>query len=161
MTELYSEKDIQQISAQLKKRYIIIFIVFALFLALVIWSFIVRIQWLSMVGVFLAGVTLVFGIDLFRLPLHRYRKLMISALSGRTHTDTFEFKESEADISVVDGISCRSLIFLGEPDKHGSREQRFYWDAEHPLPDFQTGDRITLKYTGRNIIAWTVQKPSP
>jgi len=154
VTELYSEKDINLINQQLKKRYTIIFIIFALFLALVIWSFIVRIQWLSMVAVFLAGVTLVFGIDLFCLPLHRYRKLMTSALTGRTHTGTFEFKEAESDPSMVEGISCKSLIFLGEPDKHGSREQRFYWDAEHPLPDFKAGDQITLKYTGRNIIGW-------
>jgi hypothetical protein len=155
MTELYSEKDINQINAQLKKRYTIIFIVFAIIIVLVIWSFIVRIEWLSMVSVFLAGVTLVFGIDLFCLPLHRYRKLMTSALTGRTHVGTFEFKQAEADVSMVDGISCRSLIFLGEPDKHGSREQRFYWDANHPLPDFHPGDQITLKYTGRNIIGWS------
>ena len=154
MTELYSEKDIDQINQQLKKRYTIIFIIFALFLALVIWSFIVRIQWLSMVSVFLAGATLIFGIDLFCLPLHRYRKLMTSALTGRTHLGTFEFKEVESEISNVDGIPCKSLIFLGDPDKHGSREQCFYWDKEHPLPDFKAGDQITLKYTGRNIIAW-------
>mgnify|MGYP006896848741 CR=1 FL=1 len=154
MTELYSEKDINQINAQRKKRYTIIFIVFAIIIALVIWSFIVRIEWLSMVSVFLAGVTLVFGIDLFCLPLHRYRKLMTSALTGRTHLGTFEFKETESEISNVDGIPCKSLIFLGDPDKHGSREQCFYWDQEHPLPDFKAGDQITLKYTGRNIIAW-------
>ena len=154
MTELYSEKDIIQINQQLKKRYTVIFIIFALFLALVIWSFVVRIQWLSMVAVFLAGVTFIFGIDVFCLPLHRYRKLITSALTGRTHTGAFEFKEAESDISMIDGISCKSLIFLGEPDKHGSREQRFYWDAERPLPDLKPGDPVSLKYTGRNIIGW-------
>ena len=154
VTELYSEKDINLINQQLKKRYTIIFIIFGLFLALVIWSFIVRIQWLSMVAVFLAGVTLVFGIDLFCLPLHRYRKLMTSALTGRTHTETLEFDCAEEETSVVDGVVCRGLLFLGEPDKHGERGQRFYWDMALPLPAFRPGSRVTLKYTGRNIIGY-------
>ena len=55
MTELYSEKDIEQISAQLKKRYTIICIVLALLLALIVISIFPRIQWLTMVAVFLFG----------------------------------------------------------------------------------------------------------
>ena len=157
MTELYSEKDIEQISAQLKKRYTIICIVLALLLALIVISIFPRIQWLTMVAVFLFGAFAVFSIDLLCLPLHRYRKLLTSALNGRTHTGTFEFKETEGETSMVDGVSCRGLIFLGEPDKHGSREQRFYWDEQKPLPDFRAGDQITLKYTGKNIIGWQTE----
>ena len=56
---------------------------------------------------------------------------------------------------MVDGVSCRGLIFLGEPDKHGIREQRYYWDNQLPLPAFRPGEAITLKYTGKNIIAWS------
>ena len=108
-------------------------------------------------AVFLFGAFAVFSIDLLCLPLHRYRKLLTSALNGRTHTGTFEFKEAEAETSMVDGVSCRGLIFLGEPDKHGSREQRFYWDEQKPLPDFRAGDQITLKYTGKNIIGWQTE----
>ena len=48
----------------------------------------------------------------------------------------------------------KSLIFLGEPDKHGIREQRYYWDNELPLPAFNSGDQITIKYTGKNIIGY-------
>ncbi len=154
MTELYSEKDLSEISAQLKKRYTVIGIILVLLLALIILSIFPRIQWLTMTAVFLFGVFAIFSIDLFCLPLHRYRKLLTSALTGRTHTGTFEFKETESDSSMVDGVSCRGLIFLGEPDKHGSREQRFYWDEEKPRPDFQAGEQITLKYTGKNIIGW-------
>ena len=154
MTELYSEKDIQLISQQLKKRYTVIGVVLALLLALIIVSLVIRIQWLTMTAVFLFGAFAVFSIDLFCLPLHRYRKLLVSAVSGRTHVGTFEYKQAEGEVSMVDGVSCRSLIFLGEPDKHGSREQCFYWDAERPLPGFQPGQQVTLKYTGRNIIGY-------
>jgi len=158
MTELYSQANIDEISAQLKKRYTIIAIILACLLALIIFSLFPRIEWLTMVAVFLFCAAAIFGIEVFCLPLHRYRKLLISALSGRTHTGTFEFKETESEASMVEGVRCRGLIFLGEPDKHGSREQRFYWDEEKPLPAFQAGDQITLKYTGKNIIGWSTEE---
>ena len=56
----------------------------------------------------------------------------------------------------MDGVACRSLIFLGQADKHGTREQRFYWDEEIPLPAFNPGDQVTLKYTGRTIIGYRI-----
>ena len=65
-----------------------------------------------------------------------------------------EFKCAENDTSLVDGVPCRGLIFLGEPDKHGTRDQRYYWDLQLPLPDFRPGGRVTVKYTGRNIIGY-------
>ena len=160
MTELYSPNDISGLSARLKKRFIILAVALALIAAVIVVSMIVRIEWLSVVSVFLFGACAVFCVDLFCLPLHRYRKLLTSAVSGRTHTGVFEFAQAEPDISMVDGVPCRSLIFLGEPDKHGAREQRFYWDNELPLPAFRPGEQITLKYTGKNIIGWEAAAPA-
>ena len=154
MNELYSEKDVAAVSGQLKKRYAVIGAVLALLLAFIVVSAVLRVEWLTMAAVFLFGAFAIFSIDLFCLPLHRYRKLLTAALTGRNHTGVFEFSGAEADSSMVDGVSCRGLIFLGDPDRHGSREQRFYWDEERPLPGFQAGEQITLKYTGKNIIGW-------
>ena len=156
MQDLYSEKDIQQISAQLKKRYILMGCVMAVFLAVFIVSMIIRVEWLSMVSLILFCATAVFVTEMFCVPLHRYKKLITSALTGRTHTETMEYEKTEEDPSVVDGVLCRGMIFLGAPDKHGTREQRFYWDAELPLPAFTPGNRVTLKYPGRNIIGYEV-----
>ena len=157
MQDLYSEKDIQQLSSQLKKRYLLLGIILAVLIAAFVVSMINRVEWLSMVLFFLCCAAAVFVIELFCLPLHRYKKLVSSALTGRNHTETLEYKETEADSSVVDGVQCRGLIFLGSPDKHGSREQRFYWDEEFPLPAFRSGQQITLKYTGRNIIGYNIE----
>ena len=154
MKDLYSEKDIQQLSSQLKKRYLVLGAVLAVIAAAFVVSMIIRVEWLSMVLFFLFCAIAVFVIELFCLPLHRYKKLVSSALTGRNHTETLEYKEAEAETSVVDGVKCRGLIFLGNPDKHGSREQRFYWDEEIPLPAFTPGSQVTLKYTGRNIIGY-------
>ena len=156
MQELYSENDFFQVSSQLKKRYLLLGIGLAVLLAVFVWTMIIRVEWLSILFFILFFASAVFVIEIFCLPLHRYKKLLVSALAGRNHTETLEYKETEPDLSVVDGVPCRGLIFLGAPDKHGTREQRFYWDNELPLPSFSSGDLITLKYTGRNIIGYEI-----
>ena len=152
MTDLYSDKDLQQISAQLKKRYAVLGVILAVILGLFIYSLIIRKEWMSIVLFALIGFIAVFVIDLFCLPLQRYKKLVLSALSGRTHTESLVYDHAESEPSLVDGVPCLGLIFLGEPDKHGTREQRFYWDARLPVPDFRPGEQVTLKYTGKNIV---------
>ena len=154
MHDLYSEKDLQELSGQLKKRYLAIACFLAVILAVFVVSMIIRAEWLSIASfiIFFAGA--VFAVDLFCLPLRRYKSLITSALPGRTHTEEMVYEKTEDDTSVVDGVPCLGMIFLGAPDKHGVREQRFYWDRELPLPAFTAGDQVTLKYTGRNIIGY-------
>ncbi|MCR5567509.1 MAG: hypothetical protein K6F61_11710 [Clostridiales bacterium] len=154
MHDLYSEKDLQELSGQLKKRYLAIGCFLAVILAVFVVSIIIRAEWLSIASFILFFAGAVFAVDLFCLPLRRYRKLIASALTGRTHTEEMVYEKTEDDTSVVDGVPCLGMIFLGAPDKHGTREQRFYWDRELPLPDFTPGDQVTLKYTGRNIIGY-------
>ena len=154
MRDLYSEQDLQKISGQLKKRFLAIGCILAVILAVFVVSMIIRMEWLSIVMFILFFAVAVFVVEMFCLPLHRYKKLIASALTGRTHTETLEYEKTEEDSSVVDGVRCRGMIFLGSPDKHGAREQRFYWDEELPLPAFTPGDQITIKYTGRNIIGY-------
>ena len=154
MRELYSKEDLASLKSQLQKRWLAVWILLGLAVAVFVFSMVIRLEWLSMASVIVFGFFAVFWIDLFCLPLVRYRKLIRSALSGRTHTATLEFERLEEKTSMVDGVRCRELLFLGEPDKHGTREQRYYWDDELPLPDFHAGDQVTLKYTGANIIGW-------
>ena len=154
MNELYSEKDYEQISSRLKKRYLLLGCMLAVILAGFIVSLVIRTEWLSIALFILLFSAAVFVIEMFCLPLHRYKKLITSALAGRTHIETLEYKEAESDLSVVEGVRCRGLIFLGNPDRHGIREQRFYWDEELPLPAFTPGTQVTLKYTGRTIIGY-------
>ena len=156
MKELYTDKDLSSLSSQLKKRYTLLGVILAVILGLFIFSLTIRVEWLSVVLFALLFAVAVFFIELFCLPLHRYKKLIQSALSGRTHTDTLVYDHEESEPSLVDGVLCTGLIFLGEPDKHGLREQRYYWDRELPLPDFKPGSQVTLKYTGKNIIGYEI-----
>lgn len=152
MKELYSAEMLASLNGKLKKRWILAVVISALLLAAFVWSVIIRVEWLSIALLALLGIFLIFFIEMFCRPLLDYRKLVVSALSGRSHDRVMEYVRTEPDISRVDGVSCISLIFLGDADKHGSREQLLYWDEEIPLPALREGQSYAVRFTGRNII---------
>ena len=154
MTELYSQQDLQAIKDQIKKRGIILGLICLAIIAVLVFSLIRRNEWLTMLSLIVFGSALIFGIEMFIRPLIRYEKLILSAFSGRSHTETLIYDHPEPDVSAVDGVSCRSLVFLGEPDKHGTREQMYYWDELKPLPDWRQGDSMQIRYTGKMILAY-------
>ncbi len=157
MQNLYTDESYVQIDRQLKHRLILLFAVVAVLLGIFVYAMVSRTEWLAMVSASLAGCFAVFFADLFCSPLVSYRRLVRSALSGRSHEKTMEFVRQEPDRSVVEGVACSSLIFLGDPDRHGSREMLLYWDQELPMPELKAGDVYTVRYTGRNITG--IQSP--
>ena len=152
MKELYSAEMLVSLNGKLKKRWILAGVISVLLLAAFVWSVIIRVEWLSIALLALLGIFLIFFIEMFCRPLLDYRKLVVSALSGRSHDRVMEYVRTEPDISRVDGVSCISLIFLGDADKHGSREQLLYWDEEIPIPALREGQSYAVRFTGRNII---------
>ena len=157
MQNLYSDQSYHTVDRQLKRRLVLLFAVLAVLLGIFVWAMIARIQGLAIASACLAGCFAIFFADLFCAPLVHYRRLVRSALNGRNHEKAMEYVRTEPDRSVVDGVACNSMIFLGDPDKHGSREMLLYWDRELPVPDLEPGTVYTVKYTGRNIIG--IQSP--
>ena len=158
MQNLYSDESYVSIDRQLKRRLVLLFAVLAVLLGVFFWAMIARIEWLAILSACLAGCFGIFFADLFCAPLVRYRRLVRSALSGRNHEKTMEFVRTEPDRSMVDGVACSSLIFLGDPDRHGSREMLLYWDREIPQPDLKPGRIYSVKYTGKNITGIQLQE---
>ncbi len=152
MKELYRPEDLIALRSQLKRRIILLLVGCGLLLAVAIWSLSARIEWLTMGAFILLGAAAIFVIELLCRPISQYKRLIDSALHGRSHTETLEFARVEPDSSLVDGVPCRSLVFLGEPDKHGERERMYYWDERLPLPVLKEGEAISIRYTGKNII---------
>ena len=152
MRDLYGQADLDQIQGQINKRFLWIGILSLLCVGLIVFSAIRRMEWLTVAAVILWGGALIFIYDLLLKPLLSYRRLLHSALSGRTHTEVMEYARTETDESLVDGVRCLGLVFLGEPDKHGTREQLLYWDREKQLPALVEGRSMEVKYTGKMII---------
>lgn len=160
MQSIYTEEYAGNVSRQAKRRLWILFAVVIPLLGIFIWAMIARIEWLAMVSACLAGCAAVFIGDLFCAPVYRYRSLIRSASSNRSHTRSLEFSRLEPDISVVEGVPRRSLIFLGDPDKHGSRDMLLYWDNAFPLPELSPGSFYDVTFTGKTVIDLRPGDPS-
>ena len=154
MQELYTQQTLDALRAQIRKRRMALLFPLLVLAGVLVFSCVQRIEWLSVVSSILICFLLVFAVEMFFRPLRAYEKLLEAALHGRSHEGDFVFSHAEPEVSVVDGVSCLSLIFLGDPDKHGTREQMFYWDRELSLPAFQKGQNVRLRYTGTMITAW-------
>ena len=154
MRELYSASDLSALNRQMNRRLWGVCGGALVLTALALWSLNARIEPLTVGLTVLVGALLIFGLEMLYRPLYSYRKLLLSALHGRHHEVQVTFDHAEGEPSVVDGVVFRSLIFLGEPDKHGSRDQLYYWDREKELPAFEPGRDYLLRYTGKTIIGW-------
>ena len=152
MKDLYNPSMESALQKKLNARWCVLGVVCGALLAVLVFSMVIRLEWLSMVSVICIGFFAIFWIELFCLPLIRYRRLIRSALNGRSHTVTLEYQRTEPDDSMVDGVRCVGMVFLGEPDKHGSREQLLYWDRQLEPPVLQPGQTVEVRYTDKNII---------
>ena len=152
MQNLYTEETYQAVDRQLKGRTALLFAVLAVLAGVFVWAVIARVQWAAMVFACLAECFAIFWADLLCAPLWRYRRMIHTALHGRSHEKEMEFVRQEEDRTAVDGVPCRSLVFLGDADKHGDRETLLYWDREIPMPELESGTVYRVRYTGRNII---------
>ncbi len=154
MNELYTEQELSEIRARLKKRGLILTAVSAVLFAGIVTFFILRLEVPAVIFVILLGTMLIFCYDLFCRPLRRYARHIDSALHGRTHEQEFVFSQATENHSLIDGIACRDLIFLGEPDKHGQMDCLFYWDEAKDIPAFCEGQNVKLKYYDKFIVGW-------
>lgn len=162
MVNLYSEQNLSDIRGQLRRRLCVLIPVAVLLLAVFVFTLVIdnhktnRPEVWSTVSLLLLGFWLIFFWDLFCRPLRKYENHMLQALNGRSHETRAEFSRVDEEESVVDGVAYRSLIFLGEPDKHGSRDLLMYWDAQLPLPPFSEGDPVRIRYFDRYLIGYEV-----
>lgn len=154
MNNLYTEEDLSAIRVQLKKRYTVLAVISGIFLIGTIVAFIFRQEILTIVSAILTGITVIFITEFFCRPLRRYARHMDWALHGRSHEADYVFSRVTDDASLVDGISCRDLFFLGDADKHGQRDRLFYWDTQKEIPSFSEGQEIRLKYYDKFVIGW-------
>ena len=136
---IYSEADLTAICAQKKKRWLALCIPCALLAAVVVYSLVIRLEWLTSAATILIGVILIAGYDFFIKPLACYEKHLKNCLHGRTRECDLPFISLSENIDVVEGIRCRQLLCADEDAKGRPYERLFYFDAEKQLPDIQPG----------------------
>lgn len=146
MSTLYTEADYTAIRQQKNKRWLLLLIPVVLLLAILVYSLVIRLQVLTMLCTILIGVILVAGYDLAIKPLRCYQLFLHNALHGRTRTCELPFISLSEDISLVDGVNCRSLYCEDIDGKGRPYERLFYFDAQKAFPDVKPGDILRIAH---------------
>ena len=152
---MYTEQDYQDISSQLRRRWIALIIPAALLLGGVVVSFIFRVKWLTEALSILLGAGFIFFYGMFISPVNAYRKHLDEVLHGRVRQTTGSFKEMEEQTVMRDGV-CYYPMMLSVGDPNDPEDDRlFYFDANLPRPDWKFGDMLTVTAHDKALGAWS------
>ncbi len=160
---MYTQHDLDAINKQLKRRVLFWLIPEILLLGLVVYSFILRIEWLTSLMFALLCAVVLFSLVMLILPVRRYRQFLMNALYGRSRDDVAAFDIIENLQTVTrEGVKFYPVTMRADTVKEELDERSYYWDANLPLPDWQKGEYIKITSHERMIINWArAEKPVP
>ena len=151
---MYTQNDIDSINAQLRKRTLLWLIPELLLLAILIVSFINRIEWLTSVIFALLCAVAVFSLTVSILPVKRYRNFLRNAVHGRNRVDTVAFDTIDREIVSREGVRFYPVTMRADTIKEELDERQYYWDANQPFPEWQQSEKIILTSHERMITGW-------
>lgn len=154
---MYTTADLTAVTQQKNKRIALLAIPGALLLAGIVVSLIFRMEWLTSLLSVVLGILLIFCLDMFILPLHRYEKHLTHALGGKTRQNTGWLKEMEENLVVKEGLPFYPVILNINKMENEEDDRLFYWDAHTPRPDWQPGQKLTLTSYDKRITAWQAE----
>lgn len=141
---IYSQSDLTAIRAQKSKRWLALGIPCAVLAAALVYSLVIRLEWLTSAATIVIGAILIGGYDFFVKPLVCYEKHLKNCLQGRTRACDLPFISLSENVDVVDGVRCRQLLCEDFDAKGRPYERLFYFDAEKQLPDIQPGQTVRI-----------------
>lgn len=140
MPTIYTQSDLTAIQQQKKQRWLCVLIPCAVLLAVMVYSLVIRVEWLTVAATILMGALLIAGYDFAIKPLSCYERHLQNCLHGRTRECDLPFISLSETVDVVDGVRYRQLLCADEDAKGRPYERLFYFDAEKELPPAQPGD---------------------
>ena len=151
---MYTQEDYRKLQAQIHKRFWLMLLPALVLLGLIVWSFVVRIKWLTMGLTIFLGALLIFFNGLFIAPLTAYKRHLEDALMGRTRQIKGAFKEMEEASVLRDGVVYYPmLISVGDPEDPED-DRLFYYDANLNRPAFSQGDMLVITAHDKFVTAW-------
>lgn len=151
---MYTKQDFDDLTAQLKKRRLILSLPCILLLGLIVYSLIIRLMWLTIALSILLGIVLIFGITMFISPVSVYRHHVDHALYGRVRKTEGCLKEMEETPVWRDGLMLLPLIININDMKNEEDDRLFYYDGRRPLPGWDVGQRLLLTSYDKLITDW-------
>lgn len=148
---IYTEADYSTIRKQMTKRWLLLLIPIVVLVIVLVYSLIVRVEWLSSASTIVIGAILIAGYDLAIKPLGCYARHLDNSLHGRTRECDLPFIALSENVDVVDGVRFRQLLCADEDAKGRPYERLFYFDAEKKFPDAKPGDMMHIVHHDLNV----------
>lgn len=148
---MYTEQDLSSVLEQRNKRWLVVGVICLLLAVVLVFSLVVRMEYVTILSTIALGAVLLFGYEMFIKPLHRYSIFLDNALNGRSHEVECTYQGVEADISQVDGVDYYGITVLQNDDDGKPFERLFYWDAQRPIPQLQQGDKLRIIFHDRMV----------
>ena len=161
---MYSEQDVRSIERKIRSIQLLVWIPAAILLAGVVWSFILRIKWLTILLSALCGCWIIFTWENLYVPRRAYRSHILNALHNASKE--FEGRYLRTETTPVERENVMFYAFyLNVGDKNDPEDDRlFYYDALLPLPDWHSGDRLRVRSYDKFVASYEViarQEPVP
>mgnify|MGYP000859086324 FL=1 len=150
---MYTQSDIEAIKKQGRQRVLAWLVPEALLTGLVIFSFVRRVQWLTVLLFALLGCLVLFSLALYILPVNRYKKHLERAVYGRQRRSVLAFKSAESKIVQREGVAFHPLLFSAGQFQDAMDDRLLYWDANLSPPSWQPGDRLVIHSHEKAIVS--------
>lgn len=151
---LYTEQDFATIKAQKNKRQMAVLLPALLMLAAIVYSLILRLEWLTVLLTILLGAYLIFMHGIYLAPVAAYYQHLNQVMHGRTRKLTGAFKEMEETAVYREGVRYYAMLVNVGRMEDEEDDRLLYFDANLPRPDWKKGDMITFTHHDKAVGAW-------
>ena len=141
---MYTKQDFDDLTAQLKKRRLVLSVPCVLLLGGIVFSLCIRLMWLTITLTILLGIVAIFGHTMFLSPVSVYRRHVDHALYGRVRKTEGCLKEMEENAVWRDGLMLVPLIINIGDMKNEEDDRLFYYDVYKELPKIAIGSPVTV-----------------
>ena len=146
---MYTEKDFQAASREVKRRACILAAIFLAAAGLLTWALVARYRVLCYASVMLGCCAFYFYLMLKLLPWISYWKFLRDMRAGRSRVTEGWFVSLSDQARLSDGVAVHEFILrIGDKEED---ERLFFFDDDKPLPRLEAGQRLRLTSYGNYI----------
>lgn len=152
--EFYTQQDLQDNGAQMRRVFWTIGIPTLAMLAALAVSLVLRAEWLTILITVVWGAVLIFLWDMKIAPVLSYRRHLNAVLGGLRRNAEGTVVSFSEDNAFKDGVSFWTLLINTDPKMDPKGERLFYVDCCKQRPALEQGDAVRITSNGNYVTAW-------
>lgn len=149
---MYNRKDYENACADNKKHLIILVLISVIGIAAIIYSFIVRVEWITILLTIILLCIITFHVGVFYIPSNKYKKQLYMLLNGRKREISGTLKSINKTIVKHNDLDCYTLVVKIGEVKYGDDDRVIYWEISKKMPEFIIGNSIKFTTFDKTII---------